>query len=435
MLNKILKNRVASNAGWLIGGKLLQSVLGLVITMLTARYLGPSNFGLINYASSIVTFVTPLMQLGFNSVLVQEITYNPNEEGKILGTTICLSLVSAIACILGVITFTLIANPNEEITTIVCGLYSLILISQAIELVQYWFQAKLLSKYTSIVSLIAYIIVSAYKIYLLATAKDVRWFAVSYSIDFALIGISLIVIYTKKGGQSLSFSWNIFKRIFKKSKYYIISSLMIIVFAQTDKIMLKLMLDNSATGIYSASVTSAGLASFVYAAIIDSFRPVIFKYKKSEDSAKYELNLKRLYSTVIYTALFQCVTMTLFSDLIIHIMYGKQYEQSIGALRIIVWYTTFAYYGGAKDVWILAEGKQKYLVVLHFAGAVANIVLNILLIPTMGINGAATASLITQIFTNVVMLSLIRPLRHNQFLLLKSLNPQNILEMIRPSHK
>ena len=55
------KNRVVKNASWIIGIQIVKSLLGLVISMLTARFLGPSNFGLINYAASIVAFVTPIM--------------------------------------------------------------------------------------------------------------------------------------------------------------------------------------------------------------------------------------------------------------------------------------------------------------------------------------------------------------------------------------
>ena len=72
-----MHNRVVNNAGWLIGSRIIQSLLGFVISMLTARYLGPANYGLINYASSLVAFVTPIMTLGINAVLVKEIISNP----------------------------------------------------------------------------------------------------------------------------------------------------------------------------------------------------------------------------------------------------------------------------------------------------------------------------------------------------------------------
>ena len=94
-------------------------------------------------------------------------------------------------------------------------------------------------------------------------------------------------------------------------------------------------------------------------------------------------------------------------------------------------YTTFSYFGGAKDVWILAEGKQRYLFVLNLSGAIVNIVLNLLLIPFCGAVVAALASLLTQIFTNIVMSFVIKALRPNAFLLLKALNPNELLQMIK----
>lgn len=129
-------NRVAKNAVWMIGIKIVQSIVAVLINMLTARYLGPSGFGLITYASSLVAFVFPIMQLGLNNVLVQEMVNDPESEGEILGTSIVLSLISSICWIVGVTLFAFVANPGEPETVIVCFLYSLILIFQACDYVQ-----------------------------------------------------------------------------------------------------------------------------------------------------------------------------------------------------------------------------------------------------------------------------------------------------------
>lgn len=420
----ILRSKNVKNAGWLIAGKVIQSVLALVINTLTARYLGPSGFGIISYAASIVAFVVPIMSLGFTNVLVQEFTNYPEEEGKILGTSILLSCLSGLACIVGVFVFTLVANPGEVQTTIVCVLYSIMLIFQATEMIIYWFQYKLLSKYTAIVSLCAYLVVSGYKIFLLATSQDVTWFAISYSIDYCIISLALFFIYKKLGGKNFSFSVDVAKRMFSRSKFYILSGLAVVVYAQTDKVMLKIMMGDTETGLYTAAVTTAGMISFVYSAIIDSLRPTIFEHKKNEDIEGYEKKVILLYNIIVYLSLIQSVAMTILAPLLIKILYGSAYQLSVSALQIIVWYTTFSYYGGAKDVWILGEGKQKYLIWLNACGAIMNVIINFILIPIWGINGAAIASLITQIFTNIIMLIIIKPLRRNQKLLLKALNPK-----------
>lgn len=416
------KNRVLKNASWIIGIQVVKSLLGLVISMLTARFLGPSNFGLINYAASIVAFVSPIMYLGLTGVLVQEIVNRPENEGKILGTAISLSFFSSLLCIGGVIAFVNIANKGERDTIIVCALYSILLIFQSLEMIVYWFQAKLLSKYSSLVSLIAYLIVSAYKIFLLAAKKSIYWFAVSNALDYMIIAVCLLIVYRKLGGQKLRFSFADAKRMLSKSRYYIVSNMMIAIFAQTDRIMLKLMIDDAATGYYSAAVTCAGMTGFIFSAIIDSFRPMIFDNKKT-DERQYENNMCRLYSIIIYLSLLQSVVITVFSKLIIHILYGSAYDPSINALRLIVWYTTFSYLGSVRSIWILAEDRQKYLWVINLSGAAANITLNYFLIPVMGIMGAALASLITQIFTNVIIGFIIKPIRYNNTLMFRALNP------------
>ena len=425
----MIRNKNLANASWIIGCKLVQAVLGVLISMFTARYLGPSNFGVINYASAVIAFAAPITKLGLQHILVQEIVYNPTSEGKILGSSLLISLISSFFCILGVISFACISNSGETETIIVCALYSTLLIAYSVELMQYWFQAKLISKYASVVSVIAYFFVSIYKVVLLITECSVYWFAVSNAIDHIMIGFVLLVIYNKKSKYRLSFSMKTAKKLLNKSKFFIFSSMMTTIFAQTDKVMLKLMLGDEITGIYSAASACAGMTSFVFAAIIDSMRPTIVACKKDNDFS-YEEKLCRVYAIVIYIALAQSVMMTLLAKPIIRILYGSSYYSSISVLAIIVWQTTFSYIGSVRNIWILAENKQHYLWVINLSGALTNVVLNIILIPGLGAEGAAIASLATQIVANVFLGYIIKPIRYSNYLVLKSLHPKVLLEML-----
>ena len=417
-----MRNRVINNTVWIVGCKIVQSVLQLVINMLSARYLGPSNYGLINYASSIAAFCIPIMQLGMRSTLVKEIVDRPEKEGQTMGTAIGMSVISSILCIIGITTFTVIANGDEKTTVIVCLLYSTSLIFQALEMVQYWFQAKLISKYTSLTMLFAYIVVSIYKTILLITRRNIYWFTVAQVIDFFIIAVVLLFIYKRVGGQKLTFSFKRGKELLSKSRYYIISGMMVTIFAQTDKIMLKFMVGDSGVGQYSAAVASAGLTGFIFAAIIDSFRPSIIESKKA-GSTNYGKKVGILSAIIIYLSLLQSLGMTLFSDLIVYILYGEDYAQSAGILTVLVWYTTFSYMGSVRNIWILAEEKHKYLWIINMSGALGNIALNLALIPIWGVQGAAIASLVTQIFTNFIIGFIMPQIRDFNKLMLKGLNP------------
>ena len=427
----MLNNKVVKNASWIIACRIAQALMNVIVTMLTARYMGPANYGIISYAASVVAFVVPVMQLGLDSVMVHFFVKEPKRDGEILGTSFVMCSVSALLSIIGVVCFVMISTPGEVETTVVCALYSLILVFRAFETVQYWFQARFLSKYTALTVLAAYFAVSVYKVVLLMTGSHIYWFAVSQALDYLLISSALFVIYKKLGGGRLRFSWSLAKEMFGQGRYYIVSGLMVTVFAQTDKIMLKIMVGDAATGYYSTAVFCAGMASFVFAAIIDSARPAILESYGTEDKAAFEKNVSRLYSVIIYMSLGLCVAITLFADLIVGILYGAEYSASVLPLRIVVWYTTFSYLGAVRNVWILAEGKEKYLWIINLSGVLCNIILNFLLIPHFDMTGAAVASLVTQVITNVFTGFVIRPVSRNNTLMLRGLNPKLIVEMIK----
>lgn len=420
---KMKVKQVVNNAKWIIVCKIVQSVLQLFIGMLCARYLGPSNYGLINYASSIVAFVTPVMKLGFDSILVRELINSPEKEGEVMGTSLVLNVASGFLCMLGVFSFVSVANYGEPTVILVCVLYSTSLVFLALEMVQYWFQYKLLSKYTSVIMLASYVVVSAYRIFLLMTSKSVYWFALTNSLDYALIGVSLIFIYNKKAEGKLTFSFARAKKMLNGGKHYILASLMVVVIQSTDHIMLTNMISEEENGYYSAAITCATMLQFVYIAIVDSFRPLILTNKKDNEEL-YKLNVSRLYCVVFYPAVLQCAAFALFAGLIVNILYGPDYHDTVLILQILVWYFIFSLMGVVRNVWILAEEKQKYLWGINLTGALFNIVLNFITIPLWGACGAALASLVTQFFTNFILGFIFPPLRENNMLLLQGINPK-----------
>jgi O-antigen/teichoic acid export membrane protein len=419
-------NKIIKNATWIIACKIVQSILSFIIGTLTVRYLGPTNYGVITYAASVISFLLPIMQLGLKNTLVKEFIRNPNKEGEILGTALIINIISSLFSMAGAITFVSIANAGERETIIVCALYSLVLLFQATEMTVYWFQAKLLSKYPSIATLIAYVVVAIYKVYLLVTGKSVVWFALSYVLDFFLISIILLVIYKKLSDKKLSINWSIGRQMLSRSKYYIIPSLMVVFYQHTDRIMLKLMVSDLETGLFSAAITCTGMTGFVFHAIIDSARTVILETKERTPEL-YEKRVVQLYSIITALALAQSVFITVLAKPIVVLLYGKAYLASVPILQLAVWYDTFGYYSSVRNIWILAEEKQKHLTKINVAGALANIALNACLIPIWGGIGAAIASIISQFFTNVITGFIFKPIRRNNYLMLKGLNPKVII--------
>jgi O-antigen/teichoic acid export membrane protein len=370
-----------------------------------------------------VSFVIPIVKLGFDATLVKELIDKPHKEGEILGTSFTLNFISSILSIFSVFLFASFANAGETATIIVCVLYSLMLLFTVLEMTQFWFQYKLLSKYSSVVMLISYFCVSAYKIFLLITEKSVYWFAVSHSIEYGLIGLLLIIIYFRLDGQKLSFSKSTAKEMLSRSKYYIVASLLVVVFQNIGVVLLSNLSGYDETGYYTSALMSATVVQFVYTAITDSYRPLILTAKK-ESNEDYEKNVSGLYGIIVYTSLAQSIVFAVFAKLIISILYGADFMPAVPVLRILVWFAPFSFMGTVRNIWLLAEEKQKELWKINLFGVVINTVSNAILIPKVGACGAAIAAFITQFLMNFVLGFIYQPIRKNNELMIKGLNPK-----------
>ena len=422
----ILKNRIVKNAGWLIAGRIIHMILSFLIGLLTARYLGPSNYGLINYAAAYATFFTAFCTLGINSVIVKNFIDHPEEEGETLGTTIILRLVSSFLSLITIVGFVSLIDKDEPVTVCVVALYCIGLVFQVFDTFNYWFQSKLLSKYYAAATLIAYILVSLYKVVLLITGKSVQWFAVSNSIDYLIIAFILFAFYKKNNGPKLSFSIKKSKELLSLSVSYILSGLMVAIYAATDKLMLKQMMDESTVGYYSLAVSISTIWTFVLSAVIDSMKPRIMELHNTDREEYLQMN-RRMYAIVFYVSVIASLGITIIAPLFIKIVYGEAYLPAVTPLRIVVWYVAFSYLGVARDAWMVCEKMQKYLKYIYFFSVILNIVLNAILIPFIGASGAAVASLLTQISTVLVFPLLFKELRANVKMIASSIILKNIL--------
>lgn len=418
------------NTKWIILCKVIQSLLQMILGMITARYLGPSDYGLISYAASLTAFAVPFMRLGLDETLVREYVTDPDREGEIAGTAMVMNLVSAFACMMCVMLFSAAANRTEPVTIAVCVLYSVCLIFQALEMMQYWFHARLLSKYSSLAMLLSYALVAVYKIVILVTRRSIYWFAVIHSVEYGITALILVTAYVKLKGRRLSCSLRTAGMLFSRSKYYILASLMVTVFQNTDHIMLKMMIGDVANGYYTSAITCTATVGFVYAAIIDSWRPVILDSFQSEKE-RFDKNIICLYSVVIYLALIQSVFFAVLAKYIILFLYGAEYSPAVPVLQILVWMQAFSYMGTVRNIWILAMEKHRFLWIINLCGVIFNIAANAAVIPVWGACGAAAASVATQIVTNFILGFLIRPIRENNRLLIRAVNPVHLLDAVR----
>ena len=94
---------------------------------------------------------------------------------------------------------------------------------------------------------------------------------------------------------------------------------------------------------------------------------------------------------------------------------------------IAVWYTAFAYLGSARNIWFISENKIKYSKKCVIFGALSNLILNYILIPIYGINGAAVATLISQIIVALIAPLFYKEIRISTKIMLEGIFSKNNL--------
>lgn len=420
MTQRFLRSPVARNAGWLIGGRVARLVIDLTVGLITARYLGPARYGLISYAGAYTAFFTAICGLGISTVLVKELIDGTETEGQIMGTALGLQLLAGALSVLTIAGISAVADAGETTTRLVVALSSLRLLLQSFETFSYWFQAKLRARVTATVGLISYAVAAAYRVYLLVTGRSVVYFALASLIDAACSAILLLLLYRHQGGGALGLSHRYAASLLRRSYHFILPGLMVAVYGQTDRIMLKHMVGDTELGYYATAATLSTAWCFVLSAIIESASPSILSAFRTSRTDFLRRN-RRLYAVVFYLSLSVSLLLTLCGGPVVRLLYGVEYLPSVAPLRVLTWCTVCSYLGVARNLWVVSLERQSYLKYVYMASAALNVLLNFLLIPFWGATGAALASLLAQLLSTLLLPLCIRPLRANALLMLRAI--------------
>ncbi|MBQ4584457.1 MAG: flippase [Bacilli bacterium] len=402
IIERFKNSKIIKNSIWMILATIVQMVISLFINIFVARYLGVNNYGILNYGLSFVNFFLAICNLGLNTIVIKYLIDEKNNHGEILGTCILLRFFAGLISMLLIFLIVFILKGNDKLIIYTTVLQSISLIFDSFSTISLWYQHRLESKFIAIITFFAYICMALYKVYLLIAKKNLLWFAVSHCVSGLVTSILLFLLYNYHKGPKFKFSLKKGLKMLRQSYHFIISSLMVAVYAQIDKIMIGSMInDISAVGYYSVATTIVSLWSFLPTAVNHSFQPVILEAKNKNEN-DYQNKMKQLYSIIIWLSIAYTIFILIFGRLLIIILYGKEYLAGLSALKICIFGVTFSFIGVVREFWLICENKQKYAKWFALIGVVTNIVINAILIPYFGINGAAIATALTQFMTGII---------------------------------
>ncbi len=368
----------------------------LTVWAYVARYLGPEQFGLFNYALSFVFLFSILADLGLEPIVVRELVKDGPRENIVLGSSFALKLAGSLIAVFLVVMTTQILSMGSS-TRVVLLVMSLRLIFLSPRVLDFYFQSKVLSKYT-VYSLLASLVVTAVLCLAFIYQKlPLIYFVWAVILEAVVASVGLLIIYQLKCGNI--FSWEVQRReatrLLKDSWPLVISGASIAVYMRIDQIMIKQMLDTASVGYYSSAVRISEAFYFIPMVLTSSLFPAIVN-AKMKNKELYQERLKKLFALLFWAAVVISIFLSLAAKPIVRILYGPEYFPAANVLIIHIWASIFVFLGVGMSKWMISENLQIYYMWNTVWGAVVNIVLNLCWIPRYGILGTAAATVFSQ---------------------------------------
>jgi PST family polysaccharide transporter len=403
--------RAMVNVGWLSFDRILRLGVGLLITVWIARYLGPEEFGILNYAVAYVGLFLPVAMLGLDQVVLRDLVQHSDRSGETLGTAFGLKLFAGIASYAMAISVAIVSKPNEPLLHTMIALVGGVLISQSMDTVDFWFLSQVRAKNTVIARNASFLVVSCVRLGLLIGSASLIAFGAAAALEAVLTAIALLVAYRLTAGHFRT--WRLTRQraweLMRVSWPLVFSHIAITIYMKIDQVMLlELLQDEMEVGVYAAAVRISEVWYFIPTAIVSSVMPALIRSRQT-DSALYEKRTQQLLSKLAILAYAVAIPVTLLAAPMVHLLFGSEYGAAAPTLAVHIWAGLFVCLGLAQNAWLINEGYTRFTLVSTVCGAVLNIGLNFALIPTYKSLGAAVATLVSYGITVAVLGAFYRP--------------------------
>lgn len=415
--------KILNNIGWSILDKGFRLIASMIVGIWIARYLGPTQFGLLNYAQVLPASLLGIANLGLTNILVTQFVKENINQQQLLGTAFFLKLFCGTICYLLIIVFSHFYYWNNEVLFLLILFTSSSLIFQAFDTIDIYFQSQLLSKKSVLAKTIGFFLSSLLKLYLLLHNASLFWFSVTILVELMVGSFLLYVFYYQKSKIKISawkFNLPLAKTLLYSSWYIIVSDFLIFIYMRIDQIMLHNLTDTKQLGLYSAALRLSESWFFLAGAITNSYYPSIALYWLNNNQEFYKKYIK-LLSSLLKISILVAVLISLIGNQLVTFLFGNKYEGVGDILVIHVWTGVPIFLGvGCTNLFIL-NNLQKYSIFRSGFGAILNILLNFILIPKYGAIGASIATLISQIFASYLINILFKQTREVFYIQTKSI--------------
>lgn len=391
-----LRQTIAKNIFWPAIAEGITRFLKLFLIIYVARILGATEYGKFTFALAFVGLFVIFADCGLSQIVTREFSREKEKETDFF-SVLSLKILLNLGTLILILGSSFFITPNPVIREVIWILGIYIIINSSAGIISAFFQARQRMEYqafASILQAVAVTIAGFFVLFYLPSVQNLSY-AYLFASLVALVGI-LIFFHFKIFPLKIFWQKSIWRKFLTVSWPLALAGALGGIYSQTDSVMMGYFGQITETGWYNAAYKIIGVAVIPASLISQSFFPALsIAFKESKE--KLQKIWDYFVESTIFLAVPTAVGGIVLAPRIIGWIYDPTFAPSVLVFQILILMTGITiFYAAFLQILIVSDQQKKIFWAVLF-GAIANVILNLILIPKFSLYGAAFATLITQI--------------------------------------
>ena len=406
------KEAIVQNLFWAVLGKIVNLCSGLLVGIIVARYLGPEQYGLMNYVISYVFLFQTFALFGLDSIEIREEARGQKPYTTIIGTAFFLKLFFG-CCFIVLAILTSWLMEADLYTTLLIAIYSLVVVLNSLIVIRNYFTAIVQNEYVVKAEISRSVISIIIKLILLFLHANLTWFITAYMFDFVLLGTGYLMAYRTKIGslREWHFDRDYARFLLKESFPLLLTNAAVIIYQRIDQVMIGSMIDKSAVGFFSVAARFTEVLVFLPMILAQTITPILVKARE-RDVAEYKVKAQQFMNFSFWLSLAASAIVSILAYWLIRYTFGPTYLPAVAVLQVMAFKAASVALSNTAGAMLVTEGLQRWAILRDGFGCLVCVVLNYLLLPRYGIMAAAFVSIASNIAAGYLADALVPAYRH-----------------------
>lgn len=372
---------------------------GIAIVVLLARFLNVAALGLYSFSFAAGSVLAILCLAGSNQWITREIARNPQRLSHLLGH----SFVTRGVIALGLLSlmegaFFLMGYPRERIAVI-----TLLVLVRVLEcfilMLCACFRGFEEMRYERRIRMCLNAIHVGIGIPLLALTRSLFVFSfVQCALTFlVLVGATRLLIrrYAARPFEAITRQGCV--QVFRQGFDFSLYTILLVVYLQTNTILLTLFKGHEATGFYTAGFRFVSALGMVAASSVDALFPAISRLNLREHEAGIKMAYLRSTKYLLVLASFFSLALFVFAPSLIRLFYGEPFLPAAPGLRIMAFSILFSYMNSSSVSLMFSLNQEKRSIRILGLCVVFVAAINLIFLPLWGYLGASLTTLLPEL--------------------------------------